>query len=114
MNHTSNFCSNLRIIKKESKLSLTKFSERLQIPRTTMQSVLNDGQTTLDTACRISNALQLPLSTLTSGLLNQEQADVMKASFIFLNWFDRLSGAEQEKVRLGFTIIMEVLQNDRA
>ena len=112
MNNPSNFCSNLRTIKKESRLSLTQFSQKLDIPRSTMQAVLEDGQTTLDTACRISNALKLPLSTLTSEILMEDQAEVLQATLTFLSWYDRLQTERKEKVRLGFSLILEVLQND--
>ena len=59
MNNPNHFRENLQVIKEESGLSLTKFSERLEMPRSTIQSVMDDGHTSLDTACRIANALQL-------------------------------------------------------
>lgn len=57
MNHPNHFRNNLQVLKEERGLSLTRFSQILDMSRSTLQSVMCDGQTTLDTACRIANAL---------------------------------------------------------
>ena len=45
MNHPNHFRNNLHVLKKESGLSMTQFSEELELSRSTIQSVMDDGQT---------------------------------------------------------------------
>ncbi len=88
------FGANLRALKEERKLSLTEFSNALDIPRTTLQSVLETGQTTLDTACRISEALKIPLSVLTDERFPMENVPVLHGFLTIFGWY---CGLPQEK-----------------
>lgn len=57
MNEPDDFPGGLRAIHQERYLSLTAFTEGFQVSGFALQSVLRCGQTSLDTACRISNTL---------------------------------------------------------
>lgn len=96
MNNPDNFGANLRLLKEERNLSLTEFSKELQIPRTTLQAVLEDGQTSLDTACRISDALNIPLSALTDIRLSHEKLDILKGLFLSMEWYSHLTPEQKE------------------
>lgn len=82
MNHPDYFRNNLQTLKEESGLSITKFFEQLDMSRSTVQSVMGQGQTTLDAACRIANALHLPLCTMTDGALSPERAAILHSLLI--------------------------------
>ena len=110
MNHPSHFRNNLQLLKKESGLSMTKFSEKLELSRSTVQSVMDDGQTSLDTACRIANALQLPLCTLTGGELHPERADVLHSTLVVVDWYCQLSAEQQRTIRSAFSVILDELE----
>lgn len=110
MNNPRNFGSNLRFLKQGRRLSLTEFSEILQIPRSTLQAVLEDGNTSLDTACRIADALQIPLSALTDGQLLPESADVLQGILLSIDWYSNLSPEKQKTASTGFALLLEVLQ----
>ena len=60
MNDPNNFGTNLNVLRQERQMTMTEFSNHLQIPKSTLQSVMYNGQTSLDTACRISDALNIP------------------------------------------------------
>ena len=107
MNHPSHFKNNLQALKEESGLSLTRFSQKLDMSRSTLQSIMYDGQTTLDTACRIANALQLPLSTLTGGELPPEKAEVLHSALVVMNWYCNLSAEKQKNIRNAFAVILD-------
>ena len=109
MNSPINFRSNLRLLKKWRKLSLTKFSEEAHIPRSTMQSILEGGQTSLDTACRISHCLQIPLSLLTQGILTSAETDLLHEMMKVLSWYNDLPALEQKKAKQGLNILLDVL-----
>lgn len=110
MNNPSNFSFNLRTIQKESNLSLAQFSRRLSIPKATMQSVMKEGNTSLDTACRISNALDMPLSALTSSTFGHETAHVLHRLLDVFSWYSSLSPQKQETVQVAINMILEVLK----
>ena len=110
MNNPNHFRENLQVIKEESGLSLTKFSERLEMPRSTIQSVMDDGHTSLDTACRIANALQLPLSILTGGALPQDRADVLHDTLVVLEWYRCLPAHKQKNIQIAFSVLLDELE----
>ena len=110
MNNPSNFQANLQLMKTRSNLSLTQFSEMAQVPRSTMQSVMKGGQTTLDTACRIANSLGMPLSILTGGILTVEQADMLHGALMLLDLYRELPEEKQAQLRLAVNILLEVFQ----
>ena len=110
MNNPSNFSFNLRTIQKESNLSLAQFSQRLRIPKATMQAVMKEGNTSLDTACRISNALEMPLSALTSSTFRPETAHVLHRLLDVFSWYSTLSAEQQKIVQAAIHTILEVLK----
>ena len=110
MNNPSNFSFNLRTIQKENNLSLEKFSKQLRIPKTTMQSVMKEGNTTLDTACKISNALEMPLSALTGSTFQPETAHVLHRLLDVFSWYSTLSIEDQKTIQTAFRMILEVLR----
>ena len=110
MNHPHHFRNNLQTLKEESGLSLTRFSQALDMSRSTRQSVMYDGQTTLNTACRIANALQLPLSTLTGGELLPDKAEVLHSALVIVNWYDDLPAEKQKNIRAAFAVILDELE----
>ena len=110
MNHPSHFRTNLQTLKEVSQLSITQFSEALNLPKSTVQSIMDNGHTTLDTACRIANALQIPLSTLTGGELQPERAEVLHSALIVVGWYCELSAEKQKTIRTGFGMILDELE----
>ncbi len=92
-----NFAKNLNLIREFKGWSMAEFASEIAIPRSTLQAVLNSGQTTLDTALRIAHQLGIPLDTLTNGVLSPQE---MSATFGFLytlDWYSRISVEEQQK-----------------
>ena len=110
MNNPSNFSFNLRTIQKESNLSLAQFSQKLRIPKATMQSVMKEGNTSLDTACKISNALEMPLSALTSSTFHPETAHILHRLLDVFSWYSTLPVHRQEQVEAGIRMILGALK----
>ena len=63
---------NLRNLRKARGLSMMELSSELDIPKSTLQSIMDGGQTTLYTAMHISRKLRIPLDTLTNGVLSPQ------------------------------------------
>ena len=70
----SNFLSeNLKAYQMAHSKSLLEFSEELGIPKSTIQSIISDGNTTLDTLIRMAKALDASLDELVFGDLPAKQ-----------------------------------------
>ncbi len=110
MNDTSHFRNNLRMLIEQSDLSIVKFSKMLDMPRTTVQSVMKDGQTTLDTACRMANALKIPLCTMTGGELATSRVKVVQNYLGILEWYVSLSMEKRKAIRTTFCLLLELLE----
>lgn len=94
----ANLGVNLRNMRESRGLSLAEFSKELDLPKTTLQSILDHGQTTLYTALHISQRLDIPLDTLTNGVLSQQQFRRLDGFLSDLKWFDGLSKEKQLKI----------------
>ena len=110
MNQCGYFAKNLEAIRKINNANLTEFSEELDIPKSTLQDILKDGNTSLHTALHIAEHLNIPLSTLTGGMVPVDKPDVLTILLRYFAWFDRLSKEEQKTVAAHFRSIMEVVQ----
>lgn len=108
MNCPDNFAQSLRRIQQEGNMSLTKFAEALRVPKSTLQSILKHGQTSLETACRISEVLSIPLSVLVDDVCPQT-GDLLKL-LQSLNWYSSLSREGQEAVAKAMVQILEVMK----
>lgn len=104
------FAKNLKAIREIDQRSLSEFSKELGIPKSTLQSVLNNGNTTLDTALRISEGLDLPLDSLTGDSRLAEKLDVVQYLLQGLSWFQALSAGDQEEIVLHLRKILEVMR----
>lgn len=112
MNEPGNFALRLREIRQEQRLSLTGFAEVLQVPKSTLQSILRCGQTSLDTACRISNTLEVPLSALVDDGYTQPGTESLTSLMRNLNWFICLPEWKQGLVIQMITQLLEVIQDE--
>lgn len=113
MNDPGNFAQRLRAIRQEWCLSLTRFAEVLQVPRSTLQSILQCGQTSLDTACRISNTLDIPLSALADDRCTWPEPEVLVPLLRNLGWFVCLPEEKQRIVVQTITQLLEVIMDEK-
>lgn len=95
MEKLKRFAQNLDNIKTRNNKSLTEFAQEIGIAKSTVQSILKDGNTTLDTAIRISTALGISLD----DLLNEDIDDIENGG----------SEAKAGSLETGFEILKRVL-----
>lgn len=120
MEKLKRFAQNLDNIKTRNNKSLTEFAQEIGIAKSTVQSILKDGNTTLDTAIRISTALGISLD----DLLNEDIDDIendggeAKAGSLetgfeilkrVLGRFDNLDYNEQLELEYCIVRIMDIL-----
>ena len=95
MEKLKRFAQNLDNIKTRNNKSLTEFAQEIGIAKSTVQSILKDGNTTLDTAIRISTALGISLD----DLLNEDIDDIENGG----------GEAKAGSLETGFEILKRVL-----
>ncbi len=113
MNKPSNLAMNLKKIRIDRHLSLTELSRELGIPKSTLQSILTAGGTTLDTAVRISNSLGISLDTLTSSELSPQQSKLLECFLTVLNWYHDLSPKDQREFDVHLGAILRIIGKHR-
>ncbi len=111
MDKHENFKKNIRMILQAEHLSIAELSRKTGVPRTTIQSVLRDGQTTLNTALRIADGLGIPFSVLTDSTPEAEQRQLLHELFSLFGWFNQLSSSDQQIILEHMRPILEVLRH---
>lgn len=91
------FASNLNLIREFNRWSMAEFAEETSVPKSTLQDVLKDGRTTLDTARCISLGLGIPLDILTNTALSPQEVKVTHSVLHLLDWYDHLTSNDQQK-----------------
>lgn len=109
-NKHQNFAENLRNLRSAQGLSLSDFSKELDIPKSTLQSILDNGQTSLHTAICISEKLNVPLDTLINGIISPEQFKRLDGFFSQLEWYNNLPKEKQAEVREHLFALIRLLQ----
>lgn len=104
------FAKNLEAIREVNRQSIAEFAQEAGVPKSTLQSVRISGNTTLDTAIRISDGLGLPLDSLVGDGNLAEKIDIIRYLLRSIDWFQALSTGEQDEVILHFQKILEVIR----
>ena len=105
-----NLAESLRNLQKARRLSLAEFSRELDIPKSTLQAILTDGQTSLNTAMRISEKLSIPIDVLTNGVLSAGQIRILDELMLKLEWYDRLSKEKKKEAAEHVYALIQLIQ----
>lgn len=108
-NHLS---ENLKAYQSAKKKSLAEFSQELGVARSTVQSVMTDGNTTVDTLVRMANALHVSLDDLVFGQLPIKELDDVQLFLRNIGWFTKLSIEQQKKFRYHLHELLKLLEYD--
>lgn len=109
MNKHHNFAANLDAIRKFRHQSLAAFADEIGIPKSTLQSVLSDGHTTLDTAIRIADALQISLDTLLEECFSPAQYDMLNGMLKNIAWLAQLDVHQRKEILYHLQQIIEMI-----
>lgn len=106
MDRHRNFAKNLDEIRCMKQLTVSEFAKELGIPKSTLRSILKDGQTTLNTALRISEALNTPLDSLTQD--NFDKINLANNLLHSLQWYESQDDTYKGRVAFHINKILEL------
>lgn len=95
-----NFKNNLILLQELKGLSLSEYAAELDLPKSTLQSILTDGNTSLHTAIHISDQLHTSLDSLLDDQFPAEKHELLLSCLHFLTWFASLTAEKQRTVLL--------------
>ena len=108
-----NLSNCLRAMYESREGSLQEFADELNIPRSTLQSVLAEGNTTMETLMRISESTGIPPDLLLADDSLPGKLGVARWLLRGLNRFDALEAPKQQKLADHINGILEVVVDDR-
>ncbi|MBQ8830058.1 MAG: helix-turn-helix domain-containing protein [Oscillospiraceae bacterium] len=107
MRKCQNFANNLELIRKIKDMSLYEFSQELDIPKSTLKSVIKEGNTTLETAVRIADSMNTSMDALLQDDMDPEKCDVLMRLLKNLKWFSQKSPERQKQLKYHIEKLLE-------
>lgn len=89
---------NLRRYKDLRNLTMKELSEELDIPKATLRHIMNEGNTTLHTAIRISQNIGIGLDILVNDNEFSDKIFIMDQMQRAGSWFSQLDSKKKEKM----------------
>lgn len=108
-NHLSD---NLRAYQHARSMTLTELSLEFGIAKSTIQSIMADGNTTLDTLVRIAGATNSSLDELVFGDLPAKQIYDLQFFLGQLEWFTSLPAEKRRRLMFHLLEILRLLGYD--
>lgn len=113
MKRDNHLSDNLKAYQKIREKTLSEFSREIGIAKSTLQSVMVDGNTTVDTLIRIANGLDITLDDLVFGEMQTEQIDKVKNLLTEMQWYTQLAEEQQERLRYHLLEIVRLMKDAR-
>lgn len=93
-------------------MTMSEFSEELGVPKTTLQSVMKYGNTTVDTLVRISNASGKSLDNLVFGGETMDGTGGESSVLRHFLWFCQLPSNVQQQLCFYLDCITKLLEDN--
>lgn len=111
MDKHDNFAKKLSWIRKNRGYTYAEFSKELDLPKSTIETIMNCGNTTLHTAIQISERLGIPLDLLLSDEPLDQEFNIVQWFMHGISTFSTLSAEQQYKISLYLNEILKVLRD---
>lgn len=110
MERSNNLSNNLKAFQRAQNRSLTEFPRLLGVPKSTLQSVMLDGNTTLDTLIYLADALGVTLDQLVFGADLDETIGCTQWLLSGASWFAKLPPQQQKKLHAYIDAILDLIE----
>ena len=105
---------NLRAFQRARHITQAEFARELDVPKSTLQTVMESGNTTLDTLINISERLNISLDELVFGTELPNRERLVEALLHSLSWFAEQPAARQKALCYHFNSILNILTREEA
>lgn len=112
MERNNHLSDNLKAYQNARGKNLAEFSEELGVAKSTVQSVMVEGNTTVDTLIRIANSLHVSLDELVFGELPAKLLGDVHYFLREVDWFAKLPEEKQKKFRYHLDELLKLLGYD--
>lgn len=113
MNEHNYLAKNLKNYKELKNLSIGKLAEELDISKATLKHIMNDGNTTLHTAIRISKNIGIGLDMLVSDNAFSDKLFIMDHMQRASSWFAQLNSAKKEQMAELISKMLTLLEDSK-
>ncbi len=110
MKRDSHLSDNLKAYQGEQRKTLSEFSREIGVAKSTLQSVMADGNTTVDTLIRIANALGVTLDELVFGNIQRVEVDAVRKVLSEVEWYVQIPREKQEKIIYHLSELMKLIE----
>ena len=110
MKRDNHLSDNLKTYQRVRGKTLSEFSREIGIAKSTLQSVMVDGNTTVDTLIRIANALGVTLGELVFGNIQRVEIDAVRKVLSEVEWYVQIPGDKQEKMVYHLSELMKLIE----
>ena len=90
--------------------SIRKARHKSGIPKSTLHPIIKNGNTSLNTAVQISNALDKPLDDLINGDFMLGETRLSKSAKELISAFENLNAEEQETAIYHITELLKIVR----
>lgn len=111
-NRNVRIAENLKCYQELYQCSQAEFAEKLGIPKSTLQSVMQDGNTTLDTLIKIQQGLHISLDELVYGDMSVVASAGFHEFLKGISCYAEMGAEQQERMRYYLTGILEMLKQN--
>ena len=108
----NNLSNNLKAFQKARHITQTEFAQALNMPKSTLQAVMLDGNTTLETLIHLADALDVSLDELVFSTDVPKKEGVLRWLLAGLSWYASQSPERQELLLGHIKGILELLTRD--
>lgn len=98
MKNYNYLAQNLKSYKELRKLTMKELSDELDMPKATLRNIMNEGNTTLYTAIRISNGLGISLDMLVTDKDFSDKIFIMDQVQRAGSWLSTLPANKRESI----------------
>lgn len=104
---------NLRCYQELHKYSLAEFAEKLGVPKSTLQSVMQDGNTTLDTLVKIQQGMNTSLDELVYGEMAEAMSNGLHELLKGISRYAEMETEHQDRVRYYLLELLEIMKHEK-
>lgn len=109
MKRSNNLSQNLEVLRRAKGVTQTEFAQILGVPKSTLQTVMLDGNTTLDTLIRIADGLGVTLDELVFDKSMSQRSGLASWLMNGLARFSELEPDAQGKLQHDISEILDLL-----